>query len=692
MTHLQYTIRDCHLDCQTMMLSRGDQQVKLSAKVFDYLMLFLNSQEQIVNNEDAIDKIWLGNEGVGKRGVTNAIWSLRKAFSELGIEEEVFQTIPKVGYQLKLQATPVETSEPEYSKNTPSESTNNRKILILLTALAVLGLIVYLFAKLPPESSVRPPVENTSITTFEGIEEHPAISNSGQRIAFQWLREGQKGQIYIKSLVDEQASLNLISMGNQEETSPAWSFDDKRLAYLRLTEERECEIRVRELDTNKDVMIDTGCYYQPFRKAVTWSSTANDFLIYSKRIAGAAALFKYDFETGDKQQLTFPQVHETDFAPQLTADNQKLVFIREKGSQSYNVVVNAGGKFKTILGGQVSIVDITMSSDHDAVIVNYAQNGQFVIDHIDLDNNQTLHIANRTLPSTISLNKRTNQLAISEHISKEYVALVDFETAKISRRVSSSSRDMYGRYLSKSNEIMFLSNRSGMWSVWLKGKLNSVNLTKDLGNVTVPAVSPDESQYVVKITKSDNASTSLYLGTFESQQLQKLDTGGLQVENLSWANDGKSVYFFSSNGEQSGIYNIEIATSQVTRITQTNEQYAIEAQNGDLFVTRLNQPGIWRFNPRTMSYSLVTNELAAYDYGAFYCMDDALYYVYRNRFTDEIKKINQDGSLEILSTFPKNTIRKYFGISPGTKDKFIATLKITNEADINAIPVSLHHH
>ncbi len=108
---MQYSIHDCILDCQTMVLSREEKQVKLSAKVFDFLLLFFDSSEQIVNKEDAIETIWLGNEGVGKRGVTNAIWSLRKAFSELGIEEEAFHTIPKVGYQLMLTASPMSSRQ-----------------------------------------------------------------------------------------------------------------------------------------------------------------------------------------------------------------------------------------------------------------------------------------------------------------------------------------------------------------------------------------------------------------------------------------------------------------------------------------------------------------------------------------------------------------------------------------------------
>lgn len=695
MTHLQYSIHDCILDCQTMVLSRHENQVKLSAKVFDFLLLFFDSSEQIVNKEDAIETIWLGNEGVGKRGVTNAIWSLRKAFSELGIEEEAFHTIPKVGYQLMLTASPISNQASENITNEQLKISRSSSIIyfsITFIVLSLIALTVFYFTSTQETVQISHPVEDHAITTFEGIEEHPAVSHNGELVAFQWLREGQKGQIYVKNLTSTDAPLNLISMGDKEETSPAWSYDDKQLAYVRITEQGQCEIRIRELATNKDSLIDTGCYYQSFRKLITWSNTEDNFIIYGKRTAGATALFRYDFTTEIATQLTFPQVHETDFAPQLTHNNDKLVFIRERGSQSYDVIAQQAGENQTILKGQVSIVDITIHGEEDAVIVNYAKSGQFIIDHIDLSTKAHQHIANRTLPSTISYNNQQKNLAISDHISKEYVALVGFQTSKINRRVSSSSRDMYGRYLPQSKEIMFLSNRSGLWSVWLKGTLNSENLTKDLGNVTVPAVSPDEKQYVVKIASTESSATSLYLGTLATNQLQKLDTNGLQVENLSWAKDGKSIYFFSANGETSGIYNLDLASSTIKQLTQTNEQYAIESDDGNLYMSRLNQAGIWQYNPRTESFVQITDELADFDYGSFFCVDDAMYYLYRNKFTDEVKRISQDGSVVVLASFPKNTIRKYFGISAADSNQFIATLKITNEADINAIPLSLHAH
>ena len=99
---IQYQIGPCTLDCSIMTLSCGSQSVKLSAKVFELLKLFIESPDHIVSRQTAIDVIWDGNQGVGEKGFTNSVWLIRKSFKDLNIEDDLLLTLPKLGYQLIL--------------------------------------------------------------------------------------------------------------------------------------------------------------------------------------------------------------------------------------------------------------------------------------------------------------------------------------------------------------------------------------------------------------------------------------------------------------------------------------------------------------------------------------------------------------------------------------------------------------
>lgn len=686
MNNSHYQIGQCVLDCQTQSLSRNGEVYKLSAKVFELLKLFLNSAEYVVSREEAIEQIWLGNEGVGQRGFTNAIWTLRKAFKELGEDNDnhdVFITLPKVGYQLNLAITPISNS----AKGKKLTAVYIAAALIILTTVIV---IVFTINFSSPEVSIQPPTtvehEHKNITTYEGIEEHPAVSHNGQYVAFQWHRSSNNSGLYIQDLKAEETPLHQISSGRHLEASPAWSESDESLAYIRITKSGSCQVRVRHLVTNSDILIDEGCYYIPYRRVLDWSD--ENELIYSKKLASGAALFRYNFASKDIEQYTFPDGDEIDFAPRYNPKTAAITFIREKSSQKFDVLFQENGlPIKSILQNKVTIIDIDWDVTHDDIYVNYAENSKFLIKKISLKDQQETMVSNRGLPSNISLNIDSGQLLYANHISKEYIAQVALADGKIKRRISSSSRDMYGRLSVQDNKILFLSNRSGNWSLWSNNGIRSTNLTKGLGNATVPALAPDGKQFAVSLRSDQSKKSQLYIGELGVSNLQVVDTKGLEPDNLSWSRDSKVVYFYVGHKKASGMYQIELATGAIKQLSNTGEHYLIEGEDLQLYVSRLNVNGIWRLDPEKKAVVLVSDKLAAADYGAFYWQQGGIYYLNRTESEDEIVHLSLDGQEEVILSFAANSIRKFFGISPGPEQTTLVTLKLSNESDIYKVNI-----
>lgn len=679
-----YKIGPCTLDCQTQSLSRSGKVYKLSAKVFELLKLFLNSEECVVSREDAIEKIWLGNEAVGQRGFTNAIWTLRKAFKELGEDnEDVFITLPKVGYQLNL---PVAEIEAKKQSKLPV-----KYLTIFITFFLISVALFMLNQRNDEESTTNTSImhlehEHLNVTNFEGIEEHPAVSHNGQYVAFQWQNGETSSGIYIKDLKNEDTPLNQVSTGRFVEASPAWSESDESLAYVRITNDKHCEVRVKHLVTNNDILIADDCYYMPYRRVLNWSK--ENELIYTKKLDSGAALFRFNFQEETSEQLTFPQGDEIDFAPKYLSSSSELLFIRDKSSQKFDVLLQSKNSTITpILQNKVTVIDIDVLADSRQLFVNYAEDSKFLIKQISLDDRQTQVISNRGLPSNISLNLVRGELLFANHISKEYVAKIELETGDIKRRISSSFRDMYGRLSRSGNDILFLSNRSGNWSVWLNNGITSSNLSKDLGNATVPAISPDGKTFVVSIRPKGSKVSSLYLGDLTDNSMQVLETNGLEPDNMSWSKDGLSIYFYVSEKQAAGMYKLALATGDIKQISNSGEHYLVEGENDTLYVSRLNMRGIWQLNAIDKSVTLVNDNLEASDFGAFYWQNGALYYLKRDAKSDRLQRILTDGSESTVATFAANSIRKFFGISQGNEQFFVATLKLSNESDINSVKV-----
>ncbi len=702
MNNTHYRIGPCILDRQKMSLQNGDLHSKLSAKVFELLNLFLTNQDNIVSSEQAIEIIWLNNVAVGKRGFTNAVWALRKKFKELGVEGDIFLTLPKVGYQLLLSAEPIVDELPvKLDAQADEEKPKAKSRQYLFVAAAILNTVILVLAYwfFVGNTSPKPDVETgqkngspiihvskrASITNFEGIEEYPTPSNSGRFLAFQWLKENKPVGLYVRDLMDESAPLNLLTMTTDIESSPAWSNSDDSLAYIRVNSEKQCEVRVKHLITNQDIKIDDGCYYQPYRRVITWSQNHDEALIYAKKIDGRVALFLYDFATKQVQQYTFPEKGQTDYAPHMLGDNLTLAFIREFSTSHVSVLLkDSNNDVKAVVPDKVSILDLDWDKRNNQLYVNYLQGSQYIIERIALTSEQRSIISNTGLPSSIALNMANNEMLISEHISKEYIAEISMQSGKILRRISSSSRDMYGRYNALTSDILFLSNRTDFWAVWKNNRAKSVNLTQQMGHAIVPSISPDGSKYAVSLSTSTGKSRTLYISEFGSTDFTEIDTAGLFADNLSWSLDGKSIYFHATSTAGTGIFKLNIAEQSVVQLTFSNEHFGVEPESGSLLVSKLNESGIWHVDLNSAEQTKLTDKLSAFDFGSFYWQDGALYLLSRTNNEDQIIK-HLDGEETILVRYPANSIKRAFGFSPATKNSFISTLKITNEADIIAL-------
>lgn len=685
---LKYQIGACIFDYKFMTLTYQNESIKLSSQVRELLLLFVESADHVVSREEAIQTIWQGNEGVGKKGFTNAIWLIRKAFKDLGVEDEVFNTLPKLGYQLTL---PIEVLAMS------AESVQHpRRYLwgVAIVSFILVMTLLYLFSANPPaeivttnpeSSELKSLPEKLKITNFEGVEEHVAVSHDGRRLAMQWRTDSLRGKIYLKDLTQNDSPLTLISFGNNEEASPAWSQHDNKLAYVRIEDNKQCQIRVRDLVNNTDILVASDCFYIPFKRVVSWSNNDDNKLIYAKQYHDFVALESYSLDTGISQQMTFPGKNEVDFAPKWLKDDVQLAFIRERSaSNSQSLVLqHQSGESSELISRSVSIVDFDYSQSSELFYVSTLNGGAAIVSRLAIDGTALSPLNYAGLLSGLSVSDINRKLYVTEHISKEYIVQQSYIDGSVLRKISSSSRDMYARYSQTTNDILFMSNRSALWSIWKNNGVSSKNLTKSLGNVNVPAISPVNTDFAANI--SVNGVPQLFLGDINSESFRAIDINGIESENLSWSKDGQYLYFKGSINNESGIYKLNVKSGELQLVTQNNAVYALEGETPSIiYMSRFNEDGVWRFNRDTGELTLVTPHLAQFDFGSFYYEQGYIYSVVRSKDNDLIERIAVTGGeeAEVVQQFPANSIRRFFGLSAGDGESFLATLKVANEADI----------
>lgn len=690
--HQKYQIGLCIVNCQDMTVSKGSLSVTLPAKVFEFLKLLLLHAGDTVTKELAIEQVWLGNIEVGKRGTGNAIWQLRKTITELGEEPELyFKTITKIGYQLLMTPKVIEEKTQSsllLSSNTSKNKININRYLLTLCALVLLVVVGYFSMSALSVPHTEKSLQAQRVTNFEGVEEQAAISPDGRYMAFQWRREQKKAQIYIKDLSDSKAPLRQVSMSEDKETSPTWSPDGQALAYFRFTVGGRCELHVRELITNQDRLIDTGCTSNGYLHSLDWSPDGK-LLAYAKSAADRVAIYSYSFASSEINQLSFPSVGEEDLLVSWSANSDEFAVVRSVAMDASIIVLSRlNDRVVKVVEDESMVIALEWEQTNNMLYFNALRDGAFVIEQYSFESQSITDFYRDDTISSLAINEKNNRLYYSRHLSQEHITVHSLANGQVKHRLASSSRDMFGQFIADSQQVLFLSNRSGSWELWVNQEAGSKQLTHQQGIVGVPATAPVGNQYVLPIKPKNANSYSLYLGEVGAMSPTKISSIKGDVRNPSFSNDGSKIYYSSNNEGHWGIYAYDLVSKQVEFVIGHAAKYAVEDDVGGLYYSRDNQAGIFYHSNDGSEDTQVTSELSISDWGSFFYQNSVLYFVKRTDKNDQVVALNTEGEQQTVFSLPAVSIRGQRALAKAGNDSVVISMLGINDADIYSVSLA----
>ncbi|NDW52416.1 transcriptional regulator [Aliiroseovarius sp. PrR006] len=104
--HPQYVVLDHIVTPDTNEIALGDQVTRLEPKSMEVLVHLFAHAGEVVSRDQLQDAIW-GDVIVGDDSLTNAIIKIRKAFKDDARNPRVIETIPKRGYRLIADVSPL---------------------------------------------------------------------------------------------------------------------------------------------------------------------------------------------------------------------------------------------------------------------------------------------------------------------------------------------------------------------------------------------------------------------------------------------------------------------------------------------------------------------------------------------------------------------------------------------------------
>lgn len=89
------------IDTASCLVTFGDKAIELTPTEYRLIVHFARNPGQVFNGEELLDKLWSQDDAPGREAIKTHMKTLRKKFTEAGVEKDVIETVYGFGYRLK---------------------------------------------------------------------------------------------------------------------------------------------------------------------------------------------------------------------------------------------------------------------------------------------------------------------------------------------------------------------------------------------------------------------------------------------------------------------------------------------------------------------------------------------------------------------------------------------------------------
>ena len=466
------------------------------------------------------------------------------------------------------------------------------------------------------------------LTALPGLEQQPVLSPSGDHVAFVWTRGGSDNpDIYVQPVSAGSPPLP-ITTDPAPDTSPCWSPDGLRLAFLRNRGE-VTDVMIashlggseRSVARIKGVTFMVSGMLLPTK--IDWSPDGQFIVL------GTPTLSILRVETREVIEFAAPIAPGTDRDPTFSPDGRSIVYSRGGGGvyrQLWLQRITSDGRpdggpqllnpqFRTFLG--------TTWVDNETVIAAVGWPGS---------SGRLYRIAQgqpmRLLPLESvaawnpSYSPRKRRLVYQRRTIDTDVVRIrlhDQPALESAPLLASTFQDREAKYSPDGRRIVFISTRSGQPAVWRADSdgTNQIQIgVVDQGAPGSPRWAPD-GESVVFDASSDESGSDVYIVSAEGGTPRRVTTDKGHETVPSVSRDGHSIYY----GSGGHIWKISKSGGQPVQVTERDSGSAQESHDGQ-WVYYSSGNSVWRIPTRGGADEPVLSDVQAWALGS-----DALYVV-----------------------------------------------------------------
>jgi len=592
------------LDLDANQILHDQTNTQVEPRLVDVLHFLYRNHGQVVERETFNSEVWQG-QVISDNALSRSISQLRKILALSEYPKPTIETIPKVGYrliipengELKTSQDFLEKSNSKKSKKKEDKVDFTFGKVILFSVLTAIIFISYIF-----ETFFREPdkihFNQSTLTHSPGVEKLARFSPDGKSVAYVKVEQkSAKEFIYIVDPVTQQTSR--LTQEAKFILNLAWSPDSNTIIYSHWNNihERQCEISLLKLNDKE----------QPIKSEQVLSCSDRS-LVYLAWDGSGEKIFFNDRKSFDRPYSVYSYSLASKRISQLTLPEQKGNF---RGD--YFVVGN-------LVGSRIAVARY-LGADKLRLMIYDTRNDELLATNLISENlssitwfgseekllsviDKQLHLyepsSNSFRPfyfigknsSSINTDVDAKRIVFTESNMDINLQSFDLSTGeKIADITTTTSNELMPSFANLSNSVAYLSNQSGTFQIWIKdanGKHQKNSDSPVSIGLTPLKWSPDD-QFILFQHKDEVFTLNL-----ATQKIERIIDIDQKPSVANWSVDGEAIFYSSEKSGEWQIWRYELAKDKHQQITSEGGYSANQHTNGDLYVSRIHQSGLWR--------------------------------------------------------------------------------------------------
>ena len=594
------------IDTHNQLLIRDDETINLAPKVYDLLLFFCQNQQRVLSKDELMDNVWTGTL-VTENAISRTLVKVRKALGDDPRNPQFIITVPRKGYRMVAQFSPVEQIElnaqndrnEQRSENSEQQAEDNLapnpvskgssvsptlitdktiekniaiKITVMTLMLLLLGLFIYW------STSSQTVISNTkqlkALTREVADELHPSMSPDLSKLAYSKILPEKPGYINIENLTDH----SKISIRHPRGTlsRPAWSPTENKLAFL-YQHNHVCMIYWAELSDikNKDTWQTISECSSDSWPHFVFSPDGNSLYFNDRQSkTNGYQVFRVNLANLQKDIVNQPITSGLgNYAFDIAPDGQHLVMLNSEFAPQTRIYTLALADAKLTKTAQLPYLMRSVSWHHDSqTLVHPSPHPAYELWQSNLAGEKLAVVASNTsrVKQVSRINNGQDFTFVSYLLNRDihFQNRVDNDNKQTIILDNSSVMDYLPALANTRNQYAFVSKRSTTAEVYLAelsdektNKTASKRLTffSDPVKLYQLSFSPDDKQLMIL------ADNQIFIADIAKNVVQQLALENMAINGVSWR-DQQTLLFSTIRNNDWYFMQYNLLTKELTKL------------------------------------------------------------------------------------------------------------------------------